>query len=124
MSKSNEPKIAFCIRFGLYKWKVILFELCNAPTTFQAIMDDIFHHILNKGVVIYIDNILKHAENMVEYQQLVNEVLKRLDLTGLSINVKKSESHASKIEFLRYIISKEGIIMSLENVQVVMYGLH
>ena len=57
---------------------------------------------------------------MAEYQRLVKEVLKRLDLkASLSINVKKSQWHASKVEFPRYIISKDSIIMSVEKVQAV-----
>ena len=49
---------------------------------------------------------------MAEHQQLVKEVLKRLDKAGLSINAKKSQWHSSKVKLLGYIISKDGIIMS------------
>ena len=66
MAKSDEPKTAFHMRFGLYEWKVMLFGLCNAPATFQAMMDDLFYDILDKGVIIYLDDILIYAENMSE----------------------------------------------------------
>ena len=49
-------------------------------------MDDLFHDILDKGVVIYLDDVLIYVENMAEHQQLVKEVLKRLDKASLSIN--------------------------------------
>ena len=67
MAKSNEPKTAFCTRFGLYEWKVMPFRLCNAPATFQAIMDDLLHNMLDEGVIIYLDHILIYAENMAEH---------------------------------------------------------
>ena len=111
MAKGDEPKTAFHTRFGLYEWKVMPFGLCNAPATLQAMMDDLFHDMLDEGVVIYLDNILIFAENMAEYQRLVKEVLKRLDKAGLSINAKESQWH--------YIISKDGITMSTEKVQAV-----
>ena len=50
---------------------------------------------------------------------MVKEVLKRLDKAGLSINAKKSQWHSSKVEFLGYIISKDGITMSTEKMQAV-----
>ena len=82
-------------------------------------MDDLFHDMLDKGVVIYLDDILIYVENIAEYQRLVKEVLKRLDKAGLSINAKKSQWYSSKVEFLRYIISEDGITMSIEKVQAV-----
>ena len=48
MAKGDEPKTAFHTRFGLYEWKVMLFGLCNAPATFQAMIDDLFHDMLTK----------------------------------------------------------------------------
>ena len=119
MAKGDEPKTALRTRFGLYEWKVMPFGLCNAPATFQAIMDDLFYDILDEEVIIYLDDILIYAENMAEHQRLVKEVLKRLDKAGLRINAKKSQWHSSKIEFLGYIISEDGITMSTEKVQVV-----
>ena len=51
MAKGDEPKTAFRTKFGLYEWKVMLFGLCNAPASFQAMMDDLFHDMLDKGVI-------------------------------------------------------------------------
>ena len=54
---------------------------------------------------------------MAEHQRIVKEVLRRLDKAGLSINVKKSQWHTSKVVFLGYIISENGITISAEKVQ-------
>src|SRR5258706_14602223 len=86
---------------------------------FQDMMDDLFHDMLDKCVVIYLDDILIYTEIMADHQRLVKEVLRRLDQAGFSINVKKSQWHASKVEFLGYIISAEGITISSEKVQAV-----
>ena len=53
-------------------------------------IDDLFHNMLDKEVIIYLNDILIYTENMAEHQRLVKEVLKRLDNAGLSINAKKS----------------------------------
>ena len=88
------------------------FGLCNAPASFQAMMDDLFHDMLDDGVIIYLDDILIYTDNMQDHERLVKEVLKRLDRAGLSINAKKSLWHVREVEFLGYMISQDGIKMS------------
>src|SRR5258705_8394699 len=58
MAKGDENKIAFHTRFGLYKWKVMPFGLCNAPATFQAMIYYIFHDTPDKDALIFLDDIL------------------------------------------------------------------
>lgn len=41
MTEEDKEKSAFLTRFRLYHWRVKLFGLCNAPTTFQSIVDNI-----------------------------------------------------------------------------------
>jgi len=119
MSEENEQKIAFPTRFGLYHWRVMPFGLCNAPATFQAMMDHIFHDLLDEGVVIYIDDILIYSNTEKEHEVLVKEVLARLDKAELALSLHKSYFHTPVIEFLSYIISAEGIKMTERKVQEV-----
>ena len=67
MANGDKPKIAFHTRFGLYEWKVMPFGWCNAPATFQAMMDNLFHDMLDEGVIIYLDDILIYVENIAEH---------------------------------------------------------
>ena len=112
MAEEDEEKTAFRTRFGLYHWRVMPFGLCNAPATFQSMMDGIFHDLLDNGVIVYLDDILIYSDNVEEHTLLVQEVLSRLDKAGLGVNLKKSSFHLGKIEFLGYIISQQGIEMS------------
>ena len=68
MAKGDKPKTAFRTRFALYEWKVMPFGLCNAPATFEAIMDNLFYDMLDERVLIYLDDILIYAENIVDHQ--------------------------------------------------------
>ena len=112
MAEEDEEKTAFRTRFGLYHWRVMPFGLCNAPATFQWMMDNIFHDLLDNRVIEYLDDILIYSENMDKHIPLVQEVLSRLDNASLGVNLKKSSFHIRKVEFLGYIISKQGIEMS------------
>ena len=117
MSKEDEEKTAFRTRFGLYHWQVMPFGLCNAPATFQSMMDSIFYDLLDNRVIIYLDDILIYTMYEQHHVLLVQEVLSRLDKAGLGVNLKKSSFHIEKVEFLSYIISGYRIEMSGSKVE-------
>ena len=53
------------------------FGLTNSPATFQAIMNDLFRDMINKGdVATFIDDILVATETEKGYDEIVEEVLK------------------------------------------------
>jgi len=87
------------------------FGLCNAPATFQSMIDHILHDLLDEVVVVYLDDILIYIESVDEHEKLVKEVLARLDKAGLGINLQKSTFHMDSVEFLRYGITPQDIRM-------------
>ena len=107
MVEENETKIAFHNRFGLYYWRVMPFGLCNARATFQSMMDNNFHDLLDNRVIVYLD-LLIHTKNVDKHVPLVREVLSRLHKANLGVNLIKSVFHIKQFEFLGYIISELG----------------
>jgi hypothetical protein len=85
----DEWKTAFRCRYGLYEFLVMPFGLTNALATFQDMMNHIFRDMLDQGVIAYIDDILIYAETEEEHDELVKEVLKRLEENGLVISPEK-----------------------------------
>ena len=75
MAEQDEEKTAFRTRFGLYHWRVMPFGLCNVPATFQSMMDNIFHDLLDNRVIVYLDDILIYTESVDKHILLVQKVL-------------------------------------------------
>jgi len=75
MSKGNEWNSAFQTQYGLFEFQVILFELTNAPSTFQDMMNPMFSDMLDVRVLAYMDDILVYADTEERHDNMVKEVL-------------------------------------------------
>jgi hypothetical protein len=89
IKEGNEWKIAFRCHYGLYEFLVMPFGLTNPPASFQDMMNHIWNDLLDKGVVVYIDDILIYAKNTEQHDKLVEEVLARLANNDLVISPEK-----------------------------------
>jgi hypothetical protein len=120
IKEGDEWKTAFRSRYGHYEYLVMPFGLANAPATFQNMMNEIFRDMIDMGVVIYLDDILIYSESEEEHIALVKQVLARLQEHKLAIAPEKCEWHKSKVNFLGYIISAEGVEMDQEKIKTVL----
>ena len=118
--KGDEWKTAFRTRYGHYEYKVMPFGLVNAPATFQAMMNTILREFLDQGVVVYLDDILIYSKSLENQKALLKQVLARLERHHLAISLKKSVFHVDTVEFLGYIVVKDGVTMSKKKVQSIL----
>ena len=109
--EGDEWKTAFRCRFGHFEYLVMPFGLTNAPAVFQNMMNDIFKDYQDDFVVIYLDDILVFSINLETHINHVRKILKRLLDWKLYAKLEKCFFHQTKIEFLGYIIGKDGIQM-------------
>jgi len=116
----DEWKTAFRTRYGLYEFNVMPFGLTNAPSTFQDMMNHILSDILDIGVLVYMDDILVYAKTEKEHDTLVKTVLERLQQNRLAVSPEKCVWKAEEVEFLGYIIGRNGVRMSQDKVEAVL----
>src|SRR5260363_186071 len=67
MDPQNKEKTAFTIRYGIYEFNIMPFGLCNAPATFQRLMDHVYKEIAWKFVIVYLDDIIVYSKIFNEH---------------------------------------------------------
>ncbi|KAI2652744.1 Transposon Tf2-6 polyprotein [Labeo rohita] len=115
----DEWKTAFSTTNGHYEYLVMPFGLSNSPSVFQAFVNEIFRDMLHRHLIVYIDDILIYSENLETHIQQVRTVLQCLIKHQLYAKLPKCEFHQTKITFLGYIISQDGVAMDEKKVSSV-----
>ena len=75
MNEESRAKTAFVTHEGLYKFRVMPFGLCNAPATFQRVMQRMFSG-LDEFCNVYIDDIFVFSRNLGEHKKHLEIVFK------------------------------------------------
>jgi len=118
IKKGDEWKAAFIMHIGAYKSTVMYFRLINSPTTFQTMMNDLFRDLINQGdTVTFINDILVATDTKEGHNELVEEVLKRLEKNDLFVKPEKCKWKVREVEFLGVVISPRGVEMQKEKVE-------
>ena len=119
IAEGDEWKTAFHTKYGLFKYLVMPFGLCNAPASFQAMINQVLRELLDEGVIVYINDILINSESEEEHIRLVSKVLEKLKKANLCVAINKSRFHVKEVNYLGYVISEKGICLSPEKIQAV-----
>jgi len=96
------------------------FGLTNVPSTFQDMINHVLSDLLDVGVLAYMDDILIYAKTREEHDRLVKDVLQRLQDNGLAVAAEKCVWRAQEVEFLGYVIGRNGIEMARNKVEAVL----
>ena len=82
-------------------------------------MDEEFKGLVNKCIVIYMDNFIVFSKTQVDHIADLKQVLNRFCKYGISLNPKKCSFRVTKGKFLGHIISKTGISIDLDRVEAI-----
>ena len=70
-------------------------------------------------MVVYLNNILIYSDNMEDYKKHIREVLRQLRQHKLLTKPEKCEFHSDSVEYLRYLLSPDGLTMSANKVKAI-----
>ena len=82
-------------------------------------MNNIFSDMVDVSVIVYLNNILIYSD-MTKHKVHVKEVLWRLQANGLYASPSKCEFHKDTVEYLRFILSPDGLHMSEDKVKTIL----
>lgn len=110
VAQEDKPKTAFTTRRGLFQFCRMPFGLCNAPSTFQRLMDCVLRGLTWVSCLVYLDDVIIFTKGSVA-QHVVElaAVLERLAETGLSLKVSKCTFAATRMEYLGHELTPEGV---------------
>ena len=101
IKEGDEWKAVFMTHIGSYEPTVMYFGLTNSPATFQTMMNDLFRDMVNQGnTATFIDDIIVATDTKEGHDEIVEEVLRRLEENDLFIKLEKCKWKVREVEFL------------------------
>jgi hypothetical protein len=113
----DQEKTAFITKFGLFEFKVMPFGLCNAPATFQRIMNKILGTSIEKYVMVYLDDVIIYSHTFEEHLKHLEEVLNRIRKANLHLKAEKCYFGANELQFLGHVVGEDGVKPDPEKVE-------
>jgi len=124
VAEADIPKTAFRCQLGHFEFKVMPFGLCNAPSTFQALMNNVLRKSpsgaeLLDFVIVYLDDILIFSRTEEEHLHHIEEVCRRLQAESLYAKRSKCSFGLPEVDFLGHTVSQHGISTDKEKVKAI-----
>ena len=121
IKKGDKWKVVFTTLEGSFEPMVMFFGLTNSPAMFQAMMNELLRDLINTGkVAAFIDDVIIRMETEEGHEELVAEVIKRLEENDLYIKLEKCRWKVREVGFLGVVIGPERIKMEEEKVKGVL----
>lgn len=89
----------------MYQFTRVPFGMKNAPSNFQAAMQEILRPLLGVGCLVYIDDVVVYGVDEAEFFKHLAMVLQLLQDGGATLNLEKCHFGLSQIEYLGYVLS-------------------
>ena len=118
MDEESKQYTAFTLdSMGLYECESMPFGLCNAPPTFQRLMQNCLGELNLTYCLIYLDDVIVFSDTPEEYLRRMRVVFDHLHEHGLKLKPSKCEVFKSKINYLAHHVSQKGVLPSKKNLE-------
>ncbi|KAK3099399.1 hypothetical protein FSP39_003829 [Pinctada imbricata] len=109
MHENDREKTAFSTHKGLFQFKVMPFGLCNAPATFERLMELVLRGLIWERCLCYIDDVVVFGNSFETALKNLEIVLKRLRKANLKLKPSKCVLFQTEVLYLGHVVCGEGI---------------
>ena len=102
-------KTAFATHSGLFQFRVTPFGLCNAPATFEHLMDRVLQGLRWSRCLVYLDDIISFGSTFDGALTNFTLIFERLRSYGLQLTSTKCHLFRSSVPFLGHIVGRRGL---------------
>jgi len=118
IKEGDEWKAAFSMPEGSFESMVMFFGLTNSPAMFQVMINDLLSDlVVEEKVAVFIDDVMIAMETEEGHDEIVEEVLRRLEENDLFVKLEKCVWKVREVGFLGVIIGEDGVRMEKKKVQ-------
>lgn len=119
LEEESKQYTAVITHKGTFEFNVIPFGIRNSPGEFQRAMDIIFSDLYPRNVRCYIDDIVIFGNTKGEVLVLLEDVLRRVESSGVFLKMPKCEWLQQEILLLGHVVSVHGILPNPEKVSAI-----
>ncbi|GBM93813.1 Retrovirus-related Pol polyprotein from transposon 297 [Araneus ventricosus] len=105
----DKDKTAFTTGQELWQFKVMPFGLCNAPATFERLMETVLSGLTSEACLVNLDDIIIVGRTFEEHLNNIRKVFQRLQTANLMLSPKKCRFFRKEVSYLGHIISADGV---------------
>jgi hypothetical protein len=117
MKEEDIRKTAFRTHEGHYEFLFMPFGLCNAPSTFQSLMNRVFCPFLHHFVLVFFDDILIYRKTWTDHLAHVDQILHLLSQHQLFLKQSKCAFGALEVEYLGHLADKHSVRVDLKSIE-------
>jgi len=95
------------------------FELPNASTTYQEMINDALRQYLDQFVIVYLNDIMIYSNILKEHVDHVSKVLECLNRRNLHFKSKKCEFYQKEVDFLEFVVERHEVRMNPKKLRAI-----
>ncbi|XP_063054507.1 uncharacterized protein LOC134448779 [Engraulis encrasicolus] len=119
VEEPDREKTAFTTPFGLFEWDRMPFGLCNAPATFQRLMQRCLSGQMVESTLVYLDDIIVFSPDFSTHLRHLEGVFQAMERYGLKLRPEKCQLLRQEVKFLGHRVSHQGVSPDPDKVSAV-----